>query len=162
MKKQYKWLLWIGLSCQLNQACAIYSFSGVSLSKKIKTFTIQNIYVDVAKGPNNIDHLLIERLEEQIQKKTTLSKTENEGDIELEGKITAFDYITDHEKSTLSITVVMDYTNKLNKQVSFYNKKFTESSPVASDLDEASEIKETKKMIEKIVERILGDSIINW
>ncbi len=165
MKKQHKYLF---LYLFFSQSCAIYSFSGVSLSKKVKTYSIQNFYVDTAKGPNNMYDLFTQELEKQIGQKTSLKKVDNEGDLLFEGKVIDFKYDPVNTDSNdtmarLSIKVSIDFFNMHDENMAFYNKKFTQSERVDNqNLNENEEEEITKKMFSALVKKILDASITNW
>ena len=74
----------------LLQGCAIYSFSGTSLSSEVKTFSIQCLS-EVALGPPDLSEKFIEKLSSELLQRS-LKQVETQGNIQFEAIITQFKY----------------------------------------------------------------------
>ena len=156
------------------QGCFMYSFSGSSLPKEAKTFSVQTFQSKVAKGPANLTDLITQKLSSELRQKTSLKEdTRNNGDVQFEGTITKFEYNPTTPRSNpdgdfssqtqLSITVQLTYSNKYDKNFEFSKKHFTQTTNIdaTADLD-----KEESNMVEEVLKKLIDDifnaSINNW
>lgn len=174
------WIRHYNLGCYAGlilclHSCAIYSFSGASLSAKIKTFSVADFESNVAQGPADLADQFTEALTRELLQRTVLSHAEKEGDLQFEGTITKFEYspatstsssvegIQDEaSKLRLTITLEVNYLNPHNKEFSFEKKIFTqyEDAPADSAMEEENEL--VKKIFTKLVKDIFNASVANW
>ncbi|WP_250237584.1 LPS assembly lipoprotein LptE [Cardinium endosymbiont of Oedothorax gibbosus] len=155
--------------------CGLFTFSGVSLSPNVKTFSIQ-FYTEVSDGPTDMPDKLTEALATQILRITnSLTREEKDGDIQYEGVIKSFSYRTtfstkdnDQDKELkevqrLTITIEVSYLNPSNEASSFKKKQFSASADIMSTEDQS---KKEPELIELIVRQLVDDiynkSIDNW
>jgi len=157
----------------LFQGCVFYSFSGTSLSREIKTFSIQNFQVQAALAPVYLAQQLTEKLCNSLLQNTSLNQVDSNGDIQFEGVITSFKYepiaISRHtqgdaaSRMQLTITAEVSYTNTQDKELSFSKKSFAQSV----DMDAtANFMVEEPNLVEAILQKLVKDianaSIDNW
>jgi hypothetical protein len=151
-------------SCKVN-----YSFTGVNISKDIKTFQVDFF-------PNNAD-IIVPGLNEdfrnmlidEINQKTNLVLVENNGDIVFQGEIT--DYYVEPVSLTaeqtaaqnrLAIKIKIDYTNTKNdeddvsKTYSWYYDY--DASLTRNDVESEAH----KEILERILEDLFKDTITKW
>jgi len=159
----------------LFQRCAIYSFSGVSLSSEVKSFSIQDFYSEVALGPPDLEQSFTDRLRDELLQKTSLTQVDIDGDIQFEGKITEFSYtslapsassseqIEAANVERLKITVEVDYTNPYEKKFAFKKKRFSQHAdmPATASAD-AEEERLIKEIFDKLMQDIFNNSVANW
>lgn len=155
------------------QSCFMYSFSGSSLSKEAKTFSIQPFQSKVALGPANLNEQLTEKLRMELAQKTKLKEVFSNGDIQFEGTITDFKYtpiaprsddrgdMTSREQ--LSITVQVNYSNAYDKDFEFSKKQFTQTADMdASASRDTEEPGLVEDILKKLIKDIFNASIANW
>ena len=155
------------------EGCFMYSFSGSSLSKEAKTFSIQEFQSKVALGPSDLAEQLTQKLRAEIIQKTRLKEISSNGDIQFEGMITEFKYTPIAPRSSdtgdfssrdqLSITAEVSYSNAYDKDFEFNKKQFTQTTDIDAlanrDSEEPGMVDEVFK---KLVKDIFNASIANW
>lgn len=155
------------------EGCFMYSFSGSSLSKEAKTFSIQEFQSKVALGPSNLAEQLSHKLRAEIIQKTRLKEIVSNGDIQFEGVITEFKYTPIAPRSSndgdfssrdqLSITVQVNYSNVYDKDFEFNKKQFTQTTDIdasaSRDLEEPGMVED---ILKKLIKDIFNASIANW
>jgi hypothetical protein len=172
LKQLYRLIYLIGTSL-LCHSCAFYSFSGTSLSKEVKTFSIQNFQDRTTLGPADLAEQLTEKLSNELLQKTPLKQLDANGDIHFEGSITEFKYSPMSpsislegeaaSRMKLTLTVEVTYINKYDQEFEFSKKSFTQSA----DMDAtANIIAEEPRMVEealtKLVKDIFNASVASW
>lgn len=172
-RKQYMLILCsLYLIFPLQSGCLFYSFSGSSLHKEAKTFTIQDLQSKVALGPASLADQITQKLRDAVTQKTSLKEKSTDGDIQFEGIVTGFKYSplapttkddkTSGSKVQLSITVQISYINKYDNNFTFKKKDFTQTT----DIDAGREYTEETNMVEDIIKKLIQDiynaSIANW
>ncbi|MEL6358749.1 MAG: hypothetical protein AAFQ01_02305, partial [Bacteroidota bacterium] len=115
---------WILLPCLL-QGCGIYSFSGLSLPPEAKTFSLRFQSEVAALDPDQFQ----QKLGEKLLQSTQLKQVEAQGDLQLEGTIKTFKYLSiapsniggkeEASMERLTIKVQMNYINPYNKEAAF-------------------------------------------
>lgn len=156
----------------LQGGCLFYSFSGSSLSKEAKTFTLQEFQSKVALGPPSLAEQLTQKLREAIAQKTPLKETINNGDIQFDGVITKLVYTpiaprstsdgTTSSRTQLSITVQVKYTNIYDKDFEFSKKDFTQTTDVEAGEEYTQENSMAEEVVRKLIQDIFNASIANW
>ncbi|MEM7055816.1 MAG: LPS assembly lipoprotein LptE [Bacteroidota bacterium] len=160
----------IGFFCQ---SCVIYSFSGTSLSTKVKTFTIQNFQSKVALGPADLVQQLTEKLGSELIQKTPLKQVDTDGDLQFEGIITEFKYAPVAPSSSdqgvvarrtkLTITLQVSYSNAHDKEFDFNNKNFEQSADMdATASTDAEEPRLVEEVLTKLVKDVFNASVASW
>lgn len=155
-------------------SCGLFSFSGAALPSDIKTFSIQEFYTEVSEGPTDMSRRLTEALEEKILRMTSLSKEAEDGDIQYEGGIKSFAYLTTFstkvddeagikEVQRLTITIEVAYQNPSDETSSFKKKQFSASADMISGESQSrTEDDLVNEIIQKLVDDICCKSIENW
>jgi hypothetical protein len=151
----------------------MYTFSGSSLSKEAKTFSIQPFQSRVALGPANLSEQITEKLREELSQKTKLKEALSNGDVQFEGIITEFKYTSIAPRSDnpeamtsreqLSITVQVSYNNAYDKDFEFSKKQFTQTADKeASTSRDTEESGLVEEILKKLIKDIFNASIANW
>lgn len=155
----------------LLHSCAIYSFSGSSLSDKEKTFSVQRFQSEVALGPADLAEKFTEKLTETLLQRAPLSQVKTRGDLQFEGTITQFEYkpvaATSVENKNdqanitrLTITVQVNYINPHKKDFVFNKKRFTQYADMAADSNtDSEEARLVKEIFTKLVNDIFNVSV---
>ncbi len=160
-------------------SCAIYSFTGSSLSSDVKTFSIADFQSDVALGPPDLAERFTEEFSKRLLQRTALSQVDNKGDIQFEGKIKEFAYkpiaptagqgtgkdrIDDKASRTrLTIVIEVTYVNPNDTEATFSKRKFSqyEDADASRSTDEA-EPELVEKIIAKMIEDIFRATVTSW
>lgn len=152
-------------------SCGPYSFTGRStLSKDIKTFSVQNITLSAPTGMPTISQDFTENLKEYIQKNTNLKHVATNGDINYEGSI--IEYRTDGVSAAsggdkasmnrLTIVIEIDFINLKDEDSSqIKNYSFYLDYPQNQTLSEV-EPSLVPKILDQIILNIFNDTIANW
>ena len=151
-------------SCKVN-----YSFTGINVSKDIKTFEVDympNSAPYIVPGMNeDFRNMLIDRIDSQ----TSLTQVKSDGDIIFQGEIT--DYHVEPVALTagqtaaqnrLTIAIKIDYINNKNEEenVSKTYSWYKDYSANLTREDVAADAH--KKILETILDNIFSDTLAKW
>ncbi len=151
-------------------ACTVsYSFTGVNLSPKVKTYTVY-YFPNRARLVNpSLSQFFTEELKEKIQRQTSLNEVQDNGDLIFEGQIENYDIrpmsIQKNDmaaQNRLTVTVKLKYTDSVEPDNSF-DRSFSayedfESSSSLTDVEDDL----VDKIVEKLLEDIFNATIANW
>lgn len=151
-------------------SCGVYSFTGNSLSKEYKTFSVQNIGLSAPSSYPTIAQDLTEKLKEYYQRNTNLKQVMADGDIQIEGTIV--DYRSDGmaagasgdkaAMNRLTVTVEVVFTDKFNESQSFDKDfSFYLDFPQSQSLADA-EAGLVPKILDQLVLNIFNDTAAKW
>lgn len=150
-------------------SCKIYSFTGTTLDKEIKTFSIQNFTLSTAGGPQNMSYSFNEKLKEYYQRNTDLKFKPQDGDLHLEGTIVTYELTpisaTASDKAAvnrLTIGVEVRFVNRLNEELNF-EKQFT----FYQDFSQEKSLSQVEpvlvpKILEQLVLNIFNETAATW
>lgn len=151
-------------------SCGVYSFTGTSISDDVKTVQIENFenYAPVV-NPSLSQDLYI-KLQDKFVELTSLSSTEEEGDLLYEGEITDYRVVPasieandQAANNKLTITIKIRFYNnkdeKQNKEQSFTAFDFF---PANTTLDPSLEEELVDVILDQIVENIFNATLSNW
>ena len=160
-------------------ACGVYSFTGANISPEIKTISIQTFYDEVGTGPPNLSQLFTETIKDYYQQNTSLTLTDNEGDLQLEGSITSYRLTPMAPRASgsqnfadadiaalqrLTITVKVTYVNIQDDSYDFESQAFSFYQDYDPEKEDFNSIEAT--LVEEIYEAIILDifnaSVANW
>lgn len=146
-----------------------YSFVGTNLSPDVKTFQIKT-FPNYAENVNpDLSPALTNTLRDHFQTNTTLSLTNKDGDIVIEGEITGYQITPTANsasdqaaQSQLTVTVKVRYFNKYDKEQNF-EKSYTESA----NFDRSQSLLEAAPALLKTIDnrlatKIFNDTVANW
>ena len=152
-------------------ACSIsYKFNGASIDyTKVKTITIRDFtnqapYVNPTLAPQ-----FTEDLKDIYIRQTRLQLVPSNGDLELEGEITGYDFAPMAVKedaiasqTRLTITVRVRYSNRVNPDEDF-EQSFSAYREFDSNL-RPQQVEGTlcEEIIEEIVDQIYNATVANW
>lgn len=160
-------------------ACGVYSFTGANISPEIKTISIQTFYDEVGTGPPNLSQLFTETIKDYYQQNTSLTLTDVEGDLQLEGNITGYRLTPMAPRASgsqnfedtdiaalqrLTITVKVTYINTQDDSYDFESQSFSFYQDYDPEKEDFNSIEAT--LVEEIYEAIILDifnaSVANW
>ncbi len=152
------------------EACKVnYSFTGINISKDIKTFEVDYIPNNaplIVPGLNeDFRNMLIDRINQQ----TGLTQVKSDGDIIFQGEITGYRIepvaLTAGQtaaQNRLTISIKMDYINTkdneqdVSKTYSWYYDYPASVSRTAIEADAH------KKILETILDNLFNDTLAKW
>ena len=177
-RRHQLWIAFVWLIALASlSGCGVYSFSGVAIdNNKVKTISIDNFYNDSGSGPPNMSQLFTERIKDYYQQNTRLALVPENGDLQIEGAITRYEFVPVAARSSgsdqvadvasemrLNITVEATYINTTDDQYDFENRDFTFFADFDADLDPSSV---ENDLIDQIFEQIIFDiftaTVANW
>ena len=154
------------------QSCGFYSFTGISIDEKIKTYQVNFFQNEAAIVEPGIDRTLTFALQDLIQDQTNLSLVNNGGELLYEGEIVEY-YIAPQSSTSdntaaenrLTVTVNVRYFNNtktdgeddFEKRFSFFADVPAETQLVGGALNDALDI-----IFERITQDIVNDSLARW
>jgi len=161
-------ILIIGLAftaCKIN-----YSFTGGTLSPEIETFSVQFFQNRAPLVNPNLSDKFTEDLKEQFRNRTSLNEiVDGEGHLNFSGEITGYQTramdITSNDiaaTNRLTVTIRVKFTNELEP-----DNDFDKSFSGFEDFDSNSQLSDVETdLVEKILEKIMDDiynqSVVNW
>ncbi len=152
------------------QACKVnYSFSGINISKDIKTFEvgyIPNNSSFIVPGLNEeFRNMLIDRIDQQ----TNLVQVKDNGDVNFQGEITGYKVepvaLTAGQtaaKNRITINIKIEYVNRKNEEENI-QKTYSWYYDYPADLTRDEVADEAHKLIlETILDNLFSDTLAKW
>ncbi|MEH0007193.1 MAG: LptE family protein [Flavobacteriales bacterium] len=153
--------LWLLSSC--------YSFTGANLPPQVKTIQV-NTFPNYASIVNpNLSQAFTAELRDFFQTRTTLSPTNEDGDITIEGEITGYQInpasVVSEEQADqnrLTVTIKVRYFLKYDKAQNF-EREYTESENFERDQDLLNlQGKMLKDINDRLAQKIFSNTVANW
>jgi len=152
-------------------ACKVsYSFTGGTLSPDVKTFSVQFFQNRAPLVNPNLSNQFTEDLKEKFRSRTSLDEiVDGEGHLNFSGEITgyqtkALDITSNDIASTnrLTITIRVKFTNEIEP-----DNDFDKSFSAFEDFDSTKQLTDVEnelvdKILEKIIDDIYNQSVVNW
>ena len=166
----YKKILFVILILATIQSCKVnYSFTGINVSKDIKTFEVDympNNAPYIVPGLNeDFRNMLIDRIDRQ----TSLTQVKSDGDIIFQGEIT--DYHVDPvaltagqsaAKNRLTIGIKIDYINNKNEEENI-SKTYSWYYDYPANLTREDIAADAhQRILETILDNIFSDTLAKW
>lgn len=157
------------LTTLLSALSGCYSFRGTTLSPDIKSVTITNFTMGTAGGPANMALQFNEKMKEYYQRNTSLALLPLNGDLQLEGSITAYEVTpaapTANDQAALnrlSITIQVKFTNNKDEEKNFDQSfSFFKDFPQSQTLSQV-ESRLVPQILDQIVQDIFNKSAGDW
>jgi hypothetical protein len=154
----------ISNSCTVN-----YSMTGASIAPDVKSVSVQYFVNRAPLGIANLEQYFTDELKDKFKSQTTLTVVTDGGHLDFSGEITKYLMrpmaITGDEiaaQNRLTITVHVKFTNEIEPQYNF-DQDFTQFTDYNSDLDLSSvEQGLMEDIVEKLIEDIFNQSVVNW
>ncbi len=156
--------------CSYLWSCsASYSFTGASISPEVQTVSIDFFPSYAPLAPPTASQSFTEALKDVFQQQTNLNLVKSNGDLELEGVITAYSSrpvaIQGNETAALtrvSMTVKVKFTNNFDEQQSFENS-FSRFVDVETSQDLSAVEEELLQSInDQLTQDIFNKAVTNW
>ena len=151
-------------SCKVN-----YSFTGASISPKIKTISVQYFpnYAPLVNA--TLSQTFTQALKDKFTSQTNLNFVDKSGDIQFEGQITDYSNqptaIQGNQtaaQNRLTITVKVKYTNTVEDKLSF-ETSFTKFLDYPSNKSFPSvESDLVSQIVTQMVQDIFNKAVVNW
>jgi len=152
-------------------ACKVsYSFTGGTLSADVKTFSVQFFQNRAPLVNPNLSDKFTEDLKEKFRSRTSLDEiVDGEGHLNFSGEITgyqtkAMDISSADMASTnrLTVTIRVKFTNEIEP-----DNDFDKSFSAFEDFDSSKQLADVEnELVELILEKIIDDiytqSVVNW
>jgi hypothetical protein len=175
--KIYK-IIFVLIAALVAKGCGVYSLSGIAIDySKIQTISIENFYDESAGGPPNLAQRFSEQLRDYYQQNTRLDLNDMDGHLQLQGSISDYRLtpvaptasadpnmpdVAQAQRLTISVSV--NYTNTVEPEQSFENRRFSFYSDYNPDTQQLSQIE--NDLIETIFTQIVFDifnaTVANW
>ena len=163
--------LWFIIICLLaGSGCKVnYSLSGASISPDVKTINIKYFTKSATLGPPSLSQTFTERLKQKFLTQTKLILTNEKGDLNFEGSITAYTVtpqaIQANEnaaRNRLTISVAVNFINLKDEKQNFQTTftRFTEydSSVNLASIEDAL----VSDVNDQLIDDIFNKAVINW
>lgn len=146
-----------------------YSFSGASISPKVKTISIQYFLNRASLVQPGLSQALTDALIDKCKAQTNLSFVNGTGDVSFEGQITDYNTkpLTVSADATaamnrFTISVKVKFTNSVEPDLN-YEQTFSQYQDYDSNLDLSQVEKElSEKIINLLIEEIFNQAFVNW
>lgn len=143
--------------------------TGASISPDVKTIDIRYFRKTAALGPASLSQTFTEKLKDKFISQTSLSLITGNGDLTLEGSISAYNVspqaIQTNEvaaQNRLSISVNVKFTNLKDEKQNF-ETTFTRYADFQSSINITSiEDQLITEINEQLVDDIFNKAVINW
>jgi len=154
----------------INQSCTInYSLTGASIAPDVKTVSIQYFVNRAPLAMANLEQILTDELKDKFKSQTSLTLINEMGHLDFSGEITKYFTkpmaITGDEvaaQNRLTIEIHVKFTNEIEPQYNF-DKNFTQFADYDSNSDLSSVEQElVEEIMEKLIEDIFNQSVVNW
>ena len=157
--------------------CGVYSFSGIAIDyTKIQSISIQRFYDESNGGPPNLAQQFTESIRDYYQQNTQLTLESSNGDLQLSGSITGYNFnpvapVSSGDPNVadlaglqrLTIRVQVNYVNVINPDQSF-ERSFSFYDDYNPDTQELSAVED--QLIETIFDQVIYDvfnaTVANW
>jgi hypothetical protein len=168
--KYIYYILSAGLILILATGCKIsYSFTGASISPKVKTISIQYFLNRASLVQPGLSQTLTDALIDKCKAQTNLSFTNGAGDVSFEGEITDYNTrpLTVSADATaamnrFTIAVKVKFTNSVEPDLNF-EQTFSQYQDYDSNLDLSQvEADLSKKIVDLLVEDVFNRAFVNW
>jgi len=163
-----KIILTILFSISLN-SCGIYSFTGASIPTEAKTISVDYFTNKAATVQPSLSQVFTERLRDMFLEQTSLSLSENEGDLSFSGYISKYQIkpmaIKANEtagQNRLTIAVKVTYNNSLdtenNFEHTFIRYRDYDSEQNISDIENTL----IEEITNELAEDVFNKAFVNW
>jgi len=166
-----KFVIFIGLIIlSVSYSCTVkYTTTGASISPDVKTVSVQFFPNKAPLGMANLGQYFTDELKDKFLSQTRLMLVENNGHLNFEGEITAYntkpiavqgDEIAAQNRLTIKVHVVFvnEKDPEQNFDTSFSRYQDYNSSESLSSVEEGL----VESIVEELIEDIFNKSVVNW
>lgn len=146
-----------------------YSFTGASIPPGAKTISVATFQNYAATVNPQLSQKLTDDLRQMFSSQTSLSVTNEDGDLQLSGDIVGYDTRASALSSSdevsmnrLTITVKVKFVNKVDPEADF-EQSFTRYRDYAASQDFSSvEAGLMAEIVNELCEDIFNKAVVNW
>ena len=151
-------------------ACKVYSFTGANINPDIGTISVAYIYNKSGNGPASASDVFTNLLKNKMNTNTNLKMINANGDVHFSGEISNYNYTiqapsgnTSSDLRRITISVTINFYNRVDETDSFEQKKFTRFAdyPVGEDLTAVEETIITE-ISTQLVDDIFNQAFVKW
>lgn len=151
-------------------SCKTYSFSGANINPDIQTLSVAYIYNKSGNGPASASDIFTNLLKDKMNTNTNLNQVNANGDVHFSGEISNYAYsiqapsgntTSDLRRITMSVTI--NFYNRIDEAESFESKKFTRFAdyPVNEDIT-AIEESIINEISTQLVDDVFNAAFVKW
>lgn len=139
-----------------------YTFRGISIDERVKTFSIRNFETVASNAPPTLALNFTERLKDKVRNETRLQLRQSDADVEFSGRVVNFQVVPVAPQpgevvalNQLVITIEVEAENRMEAEVKWPDKKqFRHFAEFSNDRDLLSV---QDQLIEDIGKQLLED-----
>ena len=168
MKKSFIFLV-LALLVPILHSCGVYSFTGASIPVEAKTISVLYFPNKATMVQTMLSKRITEALQNKFRSESSLSITQRNGDLAVEGEITGYDTqpiaIQGNQTAALNrltITVNVRFRNRFDEKANFESSfsRYRDYSSSKS-LTSAEQVL-LPGMIEELIQDIYNKCVVNW
>lgn len=169
MKPFYKILLFSIVCIGFFAGCGVYSFTGATIAGK--TLMVSNLENTSSNVVPSLSPSLTEKIRSRILSQTGLTPVQSSADYEILGSITGYNVTTSGvgdaataqaTMNRLTITVQIDFKNKLDEKASFKQSFSRFGDFPATEQLTSVETKLIQQIGEELADDIFNKAFVNW
>jgi len=168
MKKSIIFLV-VALLVPILHSCGVYSFTGASVPVEAKTISVLYFPNKATMVQPMLSKSITEALQDKFRSESSLSITQRNGDLAVEGEITGYDTqpiaIQGNQTAALNrltITVNVRFRNRFDEKANF-ESSFSRYRDYSSSKSLSSAEQELLPgMIEELIQDIYNKCVVNW
>jgi hypothetical protein len=168
MKKSFIFLV-VALLVPILHSCGVYSFTGASVPAEAKTISVLYFPNKATMVQPMLSKSITEALQDKFRSESSLSITQRNGDLAVEGEITGYDTqpiaIQGNQTAALNrltITVNVRFRNRFDEKANF-ESSFSRYRDYSSSKSLSSAEQELLPgMIEELIQDIYNKCVVNW
>jgi len=168
MKKSFIFLV-VALLVPILHSCGVYSFTGASVPAEAKTISVLYFPNKATMVQPMLSKSITEALQDKFRSESSLSITQRNGDLAVEGEITGYDTqpiaIQGNQTAALNrltITVNVRFRNRFDEKANF-ESSFSRYRDYSSSKSLSSAEQELlPAMIEELIQDIYNKCVVNW
>jgi hypothetical protein len=168
MKKQLILLtaLFIALGFQ---SCGVYSFTGASIPVEAKTISVLYFPNKATMVQPMLSKNITEALQDKFRSSSSLSITQRNGDLAIEGEITGYDTqpiaIQGNQVAALNrltVTINVRFRNRFDEKANFESTFSRYSDYPSSKSLSSAETDLLPGMVDQLVQDVYNKCVVNW
>ena len=168
MKKSIIFLV-VALLVPILHSCGVYSFTGASVPVEAKTISVLYFPNKATMVQPMLSKSITEALQDKFRSESSLSITQRNGDLAVEGEITGYDTqpiaIQGNQTAALNrltITVNVRFRNRFDEKANF-ESSFSRYRDYSSSKSLSSAEQELLPgMIEELIQDIYNKCVVSW
>jgi len=168
MKKPFIFLI-VSVFALIFHGCGIYSFTGASIPPEAKTISVLYFPNKATMVQPMLSKSITEALQDKFRSESSLSITQRNGDLAVEGEITGYDTqpiaIQGNQTAALNrltITVNVRFRNRFEEKANFESSFSRYRDYPSSKSLSSAETELLPGMIEELIQDIYNKCVVNW